>query len=98
VDQLVGLADGEEAAYALNPTRCANVATRALCATQRRTGQVHRLVALKIIADPGRGGMNPQVLSSPDLTEIDIHFTCSDRSESTDMRVSISLKLIFCLD
>jgi hypothetical protein len=60
-------ADGEEAAYALDPTRRADVAPRALCATQRRTGQIHPVVALRIIAGAGGGGMNPQVLSGPDL-------------------------------
>jgi hypothetical protein len=48
-----GLADGEEAAHALNATRRADVAPRALCAIQRRTGQIHPMVALRIIAGPG---------------------------------------------
>ena len=65
-----GLADGEEATSALDPTRRADVAPRALCATQRRIGQIHRVVVLRIIADPGRGGMNPQVLSGPDLSTV----------------------------
>jgi hypothetical protein len=58
-----GLADGEEAAYALDPTRRADVAPRALCAAQRRTGQIHPMATLRITA--GAGGMNPQVLSGP---------------------------------
>ena len=29
--------------------------------------QIHRVVALRIIAGSGRGGMNPRVLSGPDL-------------------------------
>ena len=66
-----GLADGEEAAYALDATRWAEGAPRAMCATQRRTGQIYRVVALRIIAGAGRGGMNPQVFSGPDLTAID---------------------------
>jgi hypothetical protein len=32
-------------------------------ATQRRVEQIQRMVALRIIAGAGRGGMNPQVLS-----------------------------------
>ena len=68
---LAALGHGEEAAYALDPTRRADVAPRALCATLRRTGQIHPVVALRIIADPGHCGMNPQVLSNPELTEID---------------------------
>jgi hypothetical protein len=44
---------------------------RALCATQRRTGQIHPVVALRIIAGAGGGRMNPQVLSGPDLSAID---------------------------
>ncbi len=63
-----GLADGEEAAYALDSMRCANVAPRALCADQRRTGQIHRVGAYRFIAGAGRGGVNPQLLSSPDLS------------------------------
>jgi hypothetical protein len=62
-----GLADGEEAAYALDSMRCTNVAPLALCADQRRTGQIHRVVAYRFIAGAGRGGVNPQLLSSPDL-------------------------------
>ena len=50
---------------------CADVAPRALCATQRRLEQIQWVVALGIIAGGGRGGMNPQVLSSLDLTPID---------------------------
>jgi hypothetical protein len=65
-----GLADGEEAAHALDPTRRADVAPRALCATQRRTGQIHPMVGLRIIAGARGGGMTPQVLSSPDLSAI----------------------------
>jgi len=45
----------------------ADVAPRALCATQWRVEQIQRVVALRIIAGAGGGGMNPQVLSSPDL-------------------------------
>jgi hypothetical protein len=59
VDQLVDC-DGEEAAYALDPTRRADVAPRALCANQRRTGQIHPVVALRIIAGAGGGGMTPR--------------------------------------
>jgi hypothetical protein len=65
VDQLVDWRMEKKQQHALDPTRRADVAQRALCATQRRTGQIHRVVALRIIADPGRGGMNPQVLSGP---------------------------------
>jgi hypothetical protein len=65
-----GLADGEEAAHALDPTRRADVAPRALCANQRRTGQIHPVVALRIITNAGGGGMNPQVLSSPDFSRV----------------------------
>jgi hypothetical protein len=54
-----GLANGEEAAYALDPTRRTDVAPRALCATQLRTGRIHHVVALRIIAGAGGGGMNP---------------------------------------
>jgi hypothetical protein len=50
---------------------CADVAPHALCATQRRVEQIQWVVALGIIAGGGRGGMNPQVLSSLDLTPID---------------------------
>jgi hypothetical protein len=63
-------AHGEEAADALDQTRCADVAPCALCATQRRVEQIQRVVALRIIAGGGRGGMNPQVLSSPDLSTV----------------------------
>ena len=58
-----GLADGEEAAHALDPTRRADVAPRALCATQRRTGQIHPMVGLRIIARAGGGGMTPRFQS-----------------------------------
>jgi hypothetical protein len=78
VDQTGRLADGEEAAYALDPTQRADVAPRALRATQRRTGQIHPVVALRIIADPGRGGMNPQVLSSPDLSNRQLERIAAD--------------------
>jgi hypothetical protein len=50
--------------YALDQNRCADAAPRALCADQRRTGQIHWVVAHRFIAG-GRGGMNPQILSSP---------------------------------
>ena len=64
------LADGKETAYALDQKRCADVAPRALCADQRRTGQIHRVVAHRFIAGAGRGGMNPQILSGPDLSTV----------------------------
>jgi hypothetical protein len=40
----------------------AGVGQRALCATQRGTGQMHPVVTLTIIAGAGGGRMNPQVL------------------------------------
>jgi len=43
------------------PDACADVAPRALCATQRRTGQIHSVVALRIIAGNGGGGMAPRL-------------------------------------
>jgi hypothetical protein len=57
VDQLVDWRMEKEAAYPLDSTWCANGAPRALCADQRRTGQIHRMVALKFIAGAGRRGM-----------------------------------------
>jgi hypothetical protein len=48
-----------------DPTRCADVAPRSLCATQRRTGQIHRVVALRIIAGAGRGSMTPRFFPVP---------------------------------
>jgi hypothetical protein len=65
-----GLSDGEETAHALDPPGRTDVAPRTLCATQRRTGQIHPVVTLRIIAGAGGGGMNPQVLSGPDLSTV----------------------------
>jgi hypothetical protein len=67
-----GLADGEEATHALDPTRRADVAPRTLCATQRRTGQTHPVVGLRIIACAGGGGMTPGSFRS--------RFTCNPQS------------------
>jgi hypothetical protein len=55
----------EKCRYALDPTRCADVAPRALCATQRRAGQIHPMVALRIIAGAGGGGMTPRFFPVP---------------------------------
>ena len=49
-----GLADGEEAAYALDQTRRADVAPRALCANQRRTGQIHLVAQDSSLGRPWR--------------------------------------------
>jgi hypothetical protein len=57
--------EGEGSAYALDPTRRADVAPRAQCANQRRTGQIYPVVTLRITAGAGGDGMNPQVLSGP---------------------------------
>jgi hypothetical protein len=57
-----GLADGEETAYALDPTRRADVAPRALCANQRRTRQIHPVVTLRITEVARGGGMTPRFL------------------------------------
>jgi hypothetical protein len=55
-----GLADGEETAYALD-RRGAQILRHARCALiNGELGKYTRVVALRIIADPGRGGMNPQ--------------------------------------
>ena len=43
---------------------------RVRCADQRRTGQIHRVVGTRFIAGAGRGGMNPQILSGPDLSTV----------------------------
>jgi hypothetical protein len=47
------------------PMRRADVAPRALCATQRRTGQIHPMVALRILAGAGGGGMTPRFFPVP---------------------------------
>jgi hypothetical protein len=51
-----------ETKKAFPPTRTVVLGVR--LTTQRRIGQIHPVVALRIIADPGRRGMNPQFLSS----------------------------------
>ena len=75
VDQLVDWRMEKKQHMRWTKTRRADVAPRALCADQRRTGQIHRVVAHRFIAGAGRGGMNPQILSSPDLSTVR-HLSC----------------------
>jgi hypothetical protein len=43
---------------------------RTLCATQRRAGQIHQLVALKIIAGIGDRSLTPNFFSGPQFSAI----------------------------
>ena len=65
VNQLVDLADGEEAAHALDPARCPNVASCSLYASERGSGEVHRPVAVENIGGGIRGGVTPRFFPVP---------------------------------